>query len=206
MFDTCALMDIRTSQAMDRSRILHGDEQDRENRTACVKALNSMLAATTSGRAKELVKQGLSDRDGMIAFGRIRERFGKTGVAKLSDVFQFQWTSSISLEDKWLRWLKLVRQVNITSLGDDARERLTIAGLEKARERALEPHLRLRAPQNWTVLCVVSISTCERRWTRSVSPRQLKLVPWCQRVPAVAKLDTRKRGVDSAMPSAAIVA
>ena len=55
--------------------------------------------------------------------------------------------------------------------------------------------------------CVqVWISTCERRWTRAVSPRQWKLVPWCQRVPAVAKLDTRKRGVDSAMRSAAIVA
>ena len=47
-----------------------------------------MLAATTSGRAKELVKQGLSERNGMLAFGRIRERFGKTSrVAKLSDLF-----------------------------------------------------------------------------------------------------------------------
>ena len=72
---------------------LHGDEQERENRTAGVKALCSMLAATTSVcRAKELVKQGLSERNGTIAFGRVRERFGKTaGVAKLSDVFQFQW-------------------------------------------------------------------------------------------------------------------
>ena len=41
----------------------------------------------------------------------------------------------------------------MTSLGDDARETLTIAGLEKAKERALEQHLRLRAPQTWTVLC-----------------------------------------------------
>ena len=90
----------------------------------------------------------------MIAYGRTREGFGKTaGVAKLSDVFQFQWTSLDSLEDKWLRWQKLMRQVDMTSLGDDARETLTIAGLEKAKERALEQHLRLRAPQTWTVLC-----------------------------------------------------
>ena len=46
-----------------------------------------------------------------------------------------------------------MRQVNMTSLGDDARETLTIAGLEKAKERALEQHLRLRAPQTWMVLC-----------------------------------------------------
>ena len=113
-----------------------------------------MLAATTSGRAKELVKQGFSERNGMIAFGRTRERFGKTaGVATLSDVFQFQWTSPDSLEDKWLRWQKLLRQVNMTSLGDDARETLTIAGLEKAKERSLEQHFRLSAPQTWAVLC-----------------------------------------------------
>ena len=119
-----------------------------------MKALYSMLAATTSGRAKELVKPGLSNRNGMIAFGRIRERFGKTaGVAKLTDVFQFQWTSSDNLEDKWLRWLKLLRSVNMTSLGDDARETLTIAGLERAKERSLEQHLRLKAPQTWAVLC-----------------------------------------------------
>ena len=41
----------------------------------------------------------------------------------------------------------------MTSLGDDARETITIAGLENAKERSLEQHLRLRAPQTWTVLC-----------------------------------------------------
>ena len=97
-----------------------------------MKALLSVMATTTSGCAKELVKQGLSDRNDMIAFGRVRERFGKTGsVAKLTDVFKFQWTFSDSLEDKGVKWVKLMRQVSVTSVGDDARETLTIAGLEK---------------------------------------------------------------------------
>ena len=153
LLNTCSGMQNRVLVDDGARWILQGDEQERENRTASVKSLHSMLAATTSGRAKELVKEGLSDRNGMIAFGRIHERFGNTaGVAKLSDVFQFHWTSPDSLEDKWLRWQKLMRKVNMTSLGDDARETLTIAGLEKAKERALEQHLRLRASQTWTVL------------------------------------------------------
>ena len=137
----------------------------------------------------------------MIAFGRIRERFGKTaGVAKLSDVFQFQWTSPDSLEDEWLRWQRLMRQVNMTSLGDDPRETLTIAGLEKAQERALEQHLRPRAPQTSTVLC----ANVNQYWRTTVDSGSQ---PTPMEIGAVmAKLDTRKRGVDSAMPSAAIVA
>ena len=46
-----------------------------------------------------------------------------------------------------------MRQVNMNSLEDDARETLTIAGLEKAREQSLEQHSRLRAPQTWAVFC-----------------------------------------------------
>ena len=176
--NTCSGMTNRVLIDGGARWILQGDEQEYENRTAGVKALYSMLAATASGRAKELVKQGLSERNGMIAFGRIRKRFGKTpGVAKLSDVFQFQWTSPDSLEDKWLRWQKLMRQVNMNSLSDDSRETLTIAGLGKAKERALEQHLRLRAPQTWTVLFASVDQYLRRRWTRAASPRQWKLVP-----------------------------
>ena len=154
LLNTCSGMTNRVLIDDGARWIQQGDEQERESHSAGVKALYSMLAATTSGRAKEHVKQELSDRNDVIAFGRVRERFGKTaGVAKLSDVFQFQWTSTDSPEDKWLRWQKLMRQVNMTSLGDDARETLTIAGLEMAKERALEQHLRLRAPQTWIVLC-----------------------------------------------------
>ena len=64
--------------------------------------LSTVCWRQSSGRAKELVTQGLSDLNGMITFGRARERLGKTaGVAKPSDVFQFQWTSSDSLEAGW---------------------------------------------------------------------------------------------------------
>ena len=47
---------------------LQGEEEERENQTAGVKALYILLASTTSGRAKELMKQGLSDRNDMITF------------------------------------------------------------------------------------------------------------------------------------------
>ena len=84
LLNTCSGMTNRVLIDDGARWILQGHEQERENRTAGVKAYHRMLAATTSGRAKELVKQGLSDRNGMIALGRIRERFGKTaGVAKL---------------------------------------------------------------------------------------------------------------------------
>ena len=51
--------------------ITQGAEPQQRERAAGVKALCSMLAATTSGRAKEIVKQGVTDKNGMIAFGRI---------------------------------------------------------------------------------------------------------------------------------------
>ena len=205
LLSTCEGMSDRALIDEGARWILQRSEQEQRDRTAGVKALDSMLASTTSGRAKELVKQGLSDRNGMIAFGRIRERFGKTaGVAKLTDVFQFQWTSSDSLEDKWLRWLKLTRQVNMTSLGDDARETLTIAGLEKAKERSLEQHLRLRAPQTWTVLCA-SVDQYLRT-TVDASPTPMEIGAVVSTCACCGKAGHEKSNVVCAMSNAAIVA
>ena len=58
LLDTCGGMTNRVLVDGGARWILQGDEQERENRTAGVKALYSMLAATPSGRVKELVKQG----------------------------------------------------------------------------------------------------------------------------------------------------
>ena len=140
--------------------------------------LYSMLAATTSCRAKELVKRGLSERSGMIAIIRTRKRFGKTaGVAELSDVFQFQRTSPDSLEDKWLRWQRLMRQVDMTSWVTVLVRRSRLLVWERPRNE-LWNHTCVYAHNRPGQCCVqVWISTCERRWTRAVSPRQLKLVP-----------------------------
>ena len=58
--------------------ILQGNEQEQKERAAGVKALLSRATATTtSGRAKKLVKQGLSDRSGMIAFGTVPDLIGR---------------------------------------------------------------------------------------------------------------------------------
>ena len=88
--------------------ILQGDEQERENRTAGVKALYSMLAATTFGCAKELVKQGLSERNGMIAKDTRAIRQDCWSGEALRRV-----SGPVDIPDS---------QVNMTSLGDDARE------------------------------------------------------------------------------------
>ena len=73
-----------------------------------------------------------------------------------------------------------MRQVNVTSLGDDARETLTIARLEKAKGRSLEQHLRLRAPHICTVLCA-SVDQYLRTTVDS-SSQPTPLENWCRDV------------------------
>ena len=90
----------------------------------------------------------------------------------------------------------------MTSLGDDARETLTIAGLEKAKEPALEQHLRLRAPLTWSVVCKCGSAPANNGGLGQLAHADGN---WCRDV-HVCLLDTRKRSVDSAMRSAAIVA
>ena len=67
LLNTC--VGISNREIIDESArwIQQGNEQEQRDRAAGVKALFSMLATTTSGRAKEIVKQSLSDRNGMIS-------------------------------------------------------------------------------------------------------------------------------------------
>ena len=116
---------------------------------------------TTFGCAKELVKQGLSERNGMIAKDTRAIRQDCWSGEALRRV-----SGPVDIPDS---------QVNMTSLGDDARETLTTAGVDKAKERALEQHY---VPHRPGQCCVqVWISTCERWWTRAVRPRQWRMVP-----------------------------
>ena len=54
----------------------NGNEQRQRDRTPGLKALFNMLA-TTNSDGQELVKQGRSNRNGMVTFGRAHESFGK---------------------------------------------------------------------------------------------------------------------------------
>ena len=92
LLSTCESMSNRELDDDGAAWVLQCNEQQQRDRAAGVKDLFNMLDTTISGRAKELVKQGLSDRNGMIAFEEYAGRFGKTaGVAKLTDVFQSVW-------------------------------------------------------------------------------------------------------------------
>ena len=89
------------------------------------------------------------------------------GVTTLTDVFQFQfqWNSNENQEDLWIEW---VRQAGTSSLGDDARETLTITGLEEAKGRKLEQPVRLRVPQTWVVFWA-SVDQCVRTTVNSIT-------------------------------------
>ena len=93
-----------------------------------------------------------------------------------------RWDSNETLEDEWMKCVKLTRQVGTTSLGDDARETPTVAGLGTAKERNLEQHCGC-------VWCCVQarMSICARQWTQARhSPRQWTATQWCARVLAAA--------------------
>ena len=90
LLNTCSGMTNRVLIDDGARWILQGDEQERENRTSWCQSSLQYAGGDHFWPCEGARETRLTDRNGVIAFGRIRERFGKTaGVAKLSDVFQF---------------------------------------------------------------------------------------------------------------------
>ena len=110
---------------------------------------------------KELVKQGLCERNGMIAFGRIDCWSGEA-------LRRFSVPVDIpdSLDDKWLRWQRLMRQINwVTML---VRRSQLLVWKRPRNELNICVYVLHRPGQ----CCVqVWISICERWWTRASSPK-----------------------------------
>ena len=93
LLSTCEGMTNRALIDDGAKWILQGDEQECENRTAGVKALYSMLASTTSGRAKELVKEGLGDRNGKDARAIRQDRWCGEALRRVSVPVDILWQS-----------------------------------------------------------------------------------------------------------------
>ena len=69
----------------------------------------AILALNTSGRARQIVKENVG-RNGVEAWVRLRERFGKTtGATTYVEMFKFNWTGG-SFEDKWRQWISRSRR------------------------------------------------------------------------------------------------
>ena len=117
---------------------------------AACELLYATLALCTTGRAKLIVKETMSTRNGAEAWARLRERCSKTtGATSYAEIFKHNWTSSKSFEDKWREWVEKMSRLPGGSLGDAAKEALVIEGVNQANHRALEQHLRLKSPQVW---------------------------------------------------------
>ena len=79
--------------------------------------------------------------------------------------------------------------------------------LKRSKERSLEQHLRLRAPQTCQCCVQAWISTCERQWSRVLLRTCLRrLVLLCQRVSVVENRGMKSRSVVGATRSVTIVA
>ena len=104
--------------------------------------LYAILALNTSGRARQIVEENLG-RNGVEAWVRLRERFGKTtGATTYVEICKFNWSGSSSFEDKWRLWVEKISRLPSGALSDAAKEALAIEGALASGQTALEQHLR----------------------------------------------------------------
>ncbi len=96
----------------------------------------SILALSTEGSAKQIVKEVTVARNGVEAWVRLRERFSETtGATSYAEIFKFKWTSPRSFEDKWRECGAKVSQLPKGSLSGAAKEALVIEVVNLARQQ-----------------------------------------------------------------------
>ena len=89
------------------------------------KVLYAVLAASTAGRAKVIV------REDAWAWARLRERFGRTRERRVSQKCFNTVGRARSREDVWREWVKKVSKLPHGSLRSQAIEQLTFSGMSR---------------------------------------------------------------------------
>ena len=85
---------------------------------AASRMLFSVLATNTSGRARDIVKDFQVDKNGVKAWVRLRDRFGKTtGATSFTQVFSYPRARDKPSEDLWREWVRLVSRLPRGLLG-----------------------------------------------------------------------------------------
>ena len=99
-----------------------------------------------------------------------------------------------NLEDNWMEWVKLMRQVGTTSPGDDAHGRSREQALTNPRNEILSNTCGcVRHRLEWYYVRAWT-SIYARQWTRARhSPRRWAATLWCQRVLTVAGVAMKRQ-------------
>ena len=149
------ILDRGGRMTLDESKnlVFTGTDEEQKQAKAANDLLCTILALNTTGRARQIVKETTSKRSGVEAWVRPRERFSKTtGATSHAEIFKYNWHDGKSFEDKWRDWTSKMQRLPAGSLSDAAKEALAIEAANMSNQAALEQHLRLKNPQNWTSL------------------------------------------------------
>ncbi len=96
-------------------------EDEQKQATAANDLLFTILASKTTGRARQIVKETTTNRSGVEAWVRLRERFSETtGETSYAEIFKYKWHGGKSFEDKWRDWISKMSRPPAGSLSDAA--------------------------------------------------------------------------------------
>ena len=127
-------------------------------------------------RSRRRLRTTTSKRSGVEAWARLRERFSKTtGATSYAEIFKYSWHGGKSFEDKWRDWTWKMQRLPAGSLSDAAKEALAIEAANISNQAALEQHLRLRSPQNWTSLVATVDSYLQTMYASGAEPTPMEI-------------------------------